>query len=81
MGSVNRKDLENPEGSENFRSSSNPSGFSEETGLFLSMEECKCVFKRLKNEENNLVDEERGILQRLEKIFYSKLSIKEIEDL
>ena len=63
------------------KGSENLTGFLEETGLFLSMEECKCVFKRLKKEENNLVDEERGILRRLEKIFYSKLSIKEIEDL
>jgi hypothetical protein len=53
----------------------------EETGLFLSMEECKCLFKRLKREEPNLRDEERCILQRLEKLFYSKLSIREIEDL
>ena len=75
MDSVNRK------GSENLEGSGNLTGSSEETGLFLSMEECKYLFKRLKNEENNLGDEERGILRRLEKIFYSKLSIKEIEDL
>ena len=53
----------------------------EETGLFLSLEDCKCLFRRLKKEESNLQDKERSILQRLEKILYSKLSIREIEDL
>jgi hypothetical protein len=67
--------------SKNTEGSENLSGFAEDKGLFLSMEECKCLFRRFKNEENNLVDEERGILRRLEKLFYSRLSIKEIEDL
>ena len=53
----------------------------EETGLFFNLEDCKCYFKRLKKEESTLKDNERIILQRLEKILYSKLSIKEIEDL
>ena len=53
----------------------------EEAGIFFSLEDCKCLFHRLKKDESNLKDEERSILQRLEKILYSKLSIKEIEDL
>ena len=53
----------------------------EETGLFLGLEDCKCLFQRLKKEESNLNDKERNILQRLEKALYFKLSIKEIEDL
>jgi len=52
-----------------------------ETGLLLSLEECKCLFRRLKKEEVNLSDEERCILQRLEKILYLRLSIREIETL
>ena len=53
----------------------------EETGIFFSLEDCKCLFRRLKKDEPNLKDEERSIFQRLEKVLYSKLSIKEIEDL
>ena len=53
----------------------------EETGLFFSLEDCKCLFRRLKREETYLSDEESYILKRLEKILYNKLSIKEIEDL
>ena len=55
--------------------------FHEETGLFLDLEDCKCLFQRFKKEEANLKDKERSILQRLEKFLYSKLSIREIEDL
>ena len=55
--------------------------FHDETGLFLTLEDCKCLFQRLKKEEPNLKDKERNLLQRLEKFLYSKLSIKEIEDL
>ena len=56
-------------------------GSHEETGLFLGLEDCKFLFQRLKKEESNLKDKERSILQRLEKLLYSKLSIREIEDL
>ena len=47
----------------------------------LTMEECKCLFGRLKRDEETLSDEELYILKRLEKTMYSRLSIKEIEDL
>ena len=53
----------------------------EDTGLFLNVEDCKYIYKRLKKEENHLQDEERIILQRLEKLLYSRLSINEIEAL
>ena len=53
----------------------------EDAGLFIGLEDCKFIFKRLKKDEYNLKDEERFIFHRLEKLLYSKLSIKEIEDL
>ena len=52
-----------------------------EAGLFLGLEDCKCLFRKLKKEESSLSGEERVILQRVEKLLYSRLSIKEIEDL
>ena len=51
----------------------------EEPGLFLNLDECKCLFNKLKKDENGLTDCESYILQRLEKMLYSRLSIKEIE--
>ena len=50
-------------------------------GLLLSPEECKCLFRKLKKEESRLNDDELFILQKVEKMLYSKLSIKEIEEL
>ena len=52
-----------------------------ETFLYLSLEECKCLFHWLKKHEFNLSDDVRFVLQRLEKTLYSRLSIREIEDL
>ena len=52
-----------------------------EMGLVLSLEDCKCLFRTLKREESSLSDQERVILQRMERVLYSRLSIKEIEDL
>jgi hypothetical protein len=54
---------------------------SEEAGLFLSLKECKCLYRKLKKEESRLSDDELCIFNRMEKMLYSKLSIKEIEDL
>ena len=53
----------------------------EETGFFINLEDCKCLFQRLKREESNLNEKELSIFQRLEKVLFSKLSIREIEDL
>ena len=53
----------------------------EEAGLFFGLEDCKCLFRRLKKDEFKLSDEEQSILQRLEKMLYARLSIREIEDL
>ena len=50
-------------------------------GLFLDLEECKCLFHRLKKEESSLPDGERLILLRIEKMLYAMLSISEIEEL
>jgi len=52
-----------------------------ETGLYFSLEDCKHLFCRLKKEETFLTDEELCILHRIEKVLYSNLSIREIEDL
>ena len=48
-------------------------------GLFLNLDECKCLFRKLKKEESRLDDDELFILQRVEKMLYSRLSISEIE--
>ena len=53
----------------------------EEAGLFFDLDDCKCLFKRLKKEEIDLNDRELNIFQRLEKILFAKLSIREVEDL
>ena len=56
-------------------------GPQEEAGLFLGLEDCKWLFRRLKKEESYLNNLERQTLHSLEKILYSRLSIKEIEEL
>jgi hypothetical protein len=52
-----------------------------EAVFFLSPEECKCLYRKFKKEESKLSDDELCIFNRMEKMLYSKLSIKEIEDL
>ena len=52
-----------------------------EAGLFLGLEDCKCIFRKLKKEESSLSGKERIILHKVERLLYSRLSIKEIEDL
>ena len=52
-----------------------------EEGLFLGLEDCKWLFRRLKKEESWLNGNERRVFLCLEKILYSRLSIKEIEEL
>jgi hypothetical protein len=52
-----------------------------DAGFFLDIEECKTLFGRLKKNEDGLSYEERKILLRLERFLYSKLSIREVEEL
>ena len=52
-----------------------------ETGLFFSLEECKCLFRRLKAMESRLEDDELYLLNRIEKMLYTRLTVKEIRDL
>jgi hypothetical protein len=53
----------------------------QEADLLLNFKECKCLYRKLKTEESRLRDDELSILQRIEKTLYSRLSIKEIEEL
>ena len=53
----------------------------EELALNLTLEECKSLFSRLKREEASLSFGESHVLQKIEKMLYSRLSIGEIEDL
>ena len=53
----------------------------EEMVLNLTLEECKSLFSRLKREEALLSNGESRILQNIERLLYSRLSIKEIEEL
>ena len=64
-----------------FENASHEETSNEVTGFLFDLEDCIQLFKRLKKDEINLNDKELNIFQRLEKILYSKLSIREIEDL
>ena len=50
-------------------------------GLFFDIQECKCLFRKLKAMESKLGDEDLFILNRIEKMLYSYLTIKEIKEL
>jgi hypothetical protein len=50
-------------------------------GLFFALDELAAVFSRFKKSEGDLSGPERRILRRIEKAFYERLSIKEIEEL
>ena len=54
---------------------------SEDACFSLNLEECKLVFRKFKKDEAKLTDDELRILQRIEKMLYTKLSIKEIVEL
>ena len=53
----------------------------EKSGLYLSIRECKSLFKILKRDESRLSDDELFILHKIESALYSELSIKDIEEL
>jgi hypothetical protein len=65
----------------NFNSMNLDSGDTQEASFSLNFKECKCMYRKLKLEESRLRDDELSILQRIEKTLYSRLSIKEIEEL
>jgi hypothetical protein len=52
-----------------------------EPGIFLTLEDCKAVFPRLKKNEGALLALERAVLLKLEKTLYANLSIQEVEKL
>ncbi|MDR2617358.1 MAG: hypothetical protein LBC62_00685 [Treponema sp.] len=53
----------------------------QETGLFLDFDDCKALFRGLKKNEAGLSGPERDILRRIERILYTRLSIREFEEL
>lgn len=50
-------------------------------GIFLTLEDCKVLFPRLKEKEPSLTKEERFILAKMEKVLYRNLSVTEFEGL
>jgi hypothetical protein len=50
-------------------------------GIILSLDECKTLFPLLKGPENTLRTREREILLKIEKVLYSHLSIRDVENL
>jgi len=50
-------------------------------GVFLTLDDCKVLFPRLKEKEPYLAKDERAILLKLEKVLYGSLSVTEIEEL
>jgi hypothetical protein len=65
---------------DNYPTDKNPTD-SQEAGLFLSLKECKCLYRRLNKEEAKLGDDELRVFSRMEKMLYSRLCISEIEEL
>jgi hypothetical protein len=56
-------------------------GAGDDTRIFLDLEECKVLFRSLKINEKNLSGSERGLLRKVERFLYTRLSIQEIEEL
>jgi len=52
-----------------------------EAGVFLTANDCKALYPRLKKIESSLSIEERKILFAIEKLLYGSLSIREMEEL
>jgi hypothetical protein len=50
-------------------------------GVFLSLADCISLYPGLKNKEASLLNKEREILIRMEKVLYGSLSIHEIGEL
>jgi len=50
-------------------------------GVFLTLDDCKVLFPRLKEKEPSLSGEERAILFKMEKVLYGSLSVREMEEL
>jgi len=53
----------------------------ENTGLYLSLNDCAVIYPRFKGSESFLSEGERMVLLKIEKILYESFSIREIEDL
>jgi len=50
-------------------------------GVFLTLNDCRALYPRLKKIESSLSSEERKILFAIEKLLYGSLSIREMEEL
>ena len=53
----------------------------DETGVFLTLNDCVTLYPRLKATESFLSDEERKIFLEIEKALYESFSIQELEEL
>jgi len=54
---------------------------SDETGVFLTLNDCAALYPRFKGNESFLSEEERMVLLKIEKALYGSLSIREMEEL
>ena len=52
-----------------------------EEGVFLTLNDCKILFPRLKKSESSLSKDERVIILKMEKVLYRNLSVEEMEEL
>ena len=56
-------------------------GIENEPGVFLTLDDCKVLFSRLKAKESFLSKQERIVLLKMEKVLYGNLSVREMEEI
>jgi len=53
----------------------------ENTGVYLTLDDCAALYPRFKGDESFLSEKERMVLLKIEKALYGNFSIREIEEL
>ena len=53
----------------------------ENTGVFLTLNDCAALYPRFKGSESFLSEGERAVLLKVEKALYGSLSVREMEEL
>ncbi|MCL2231982.1 MAG: hypothetical protein FWB99_02785 [Treponema sp.] len=53
----------------------------ENTGVFLTLNDCTALYPRFKGSESFLSEGERTVLLKIEKALYGSLSVREMEEL